>query len=108
MKFITLVSITLVAFSAMAADTIVDVSVTEKGFEPSKIEVTTENPVTLKITRKTDNTCSTSVQVPSQKIKLTELPLNKTVEIKLGKLAKGEIKFGCGMNMMDSAKIYVK
>lgn len=108
MKFIILTSIALIAFSTHAADTTVEVSVTEKGFEPSKIEVSTENPVTLKITRKTDNTCSTSVQIPSQKIKETELPLNKTVEIKLGKLAKGEIKFGCGMNMMDSAKIYVK
>jgi len=85
----------------------IEISVTEKGFVPNKIDVTTEHPVTLKITRKTDNTCSTSIQIPSHKIK-KELPLNKTVEIKLGQLDKGEIRFGCGMNMMDSGKIYVK
>ena len=104
-KFVLVVS--AFSLSAMAKDTIVDISVTEKGFVPSKIDVTTENPVILKITRTTEDTCSTSVQIPSHKIK-KELPLNQMVEISLGKLAKGEIKFGCGMNMMDSAKIYVK
>ena len=108
MKFVKLVLVvSAFSLSAMAKDTIVDISVTEDGFVPSKIDVTTENPVILKITRTSDDTCSTSVQIPSHKIKM-KLPLNQMVEIILGKLAKGEIKFGCGMNMMDSAKIYVK
>lgn len=112
MKFLGLVLLTsfcgLGSFAADAAkDTVVEITVTEKGFQPNSIDVAPGNPVTLKLTRTTDNTCSTSVQIPSLKIK-KELPLNKTVDIKLGKLAKGEIKFGCGMNMMDSGKIYVK
>lgn len=108
MKFAKVfIVISILSLSATAKDKIVEISVTEKGFVPSKVDVATEDPVILKITRTTDNTCSTSVQIPSHKIK-KELPLNKTIEISLGKLEKGEIKFGCGMNMMDSGKIYVK
>lgn len=95
------------SYSKESIGVVVNLEVTENGFQPNKIDITPDTPVTLKITRKTDNTCSTSIQIPSKKIK-KELPLNKTVEIDLGKLSKGEIRFGCGMNMMDSGKIYVK
>jgi plastocyanin domain-containing protein len=61
----------------------------------------------LSITRKTDTTCAKQIQVPTKKVNV-DLPLNKTVTIALGKLEKGEIRFGCGMNMMESGKILVK
>ncbi|AZZ37347.1 cupredoxin domain-containing protein [Bdellovibrio sp. qaytius] len=85
----------------------VEISVTSKGFEPNAIDVAPGVPVVLQVTRKTDDTCAQQIQIPSKNIKV-DLPLNKTVKIKLGKLVKGEIRFGCGMNMMDSGKIYVK
>lgn len=85
----------------------VDILVTSKGFEPNSIDVTPGVPVVLQVTRKTDDTCSQQIQIPSKNIKV-DLPLNKTVKIELGKLEKGEIRFGCGMNMMDGGKIYVK
>lgn len=100
-------TLSVFAESSKIEPTIVNVIVSEKGFEPNKIDVSPNSSVLMKITRKTDNTCSTSIQIPSLKVK-RELPLNKTVEISLGKLAKGEIKFGCGMNMMDSGRIYVQ
>lgn len=75
-------------------------SVTEKGFEPSSIDVKPGVHLVLKITRKTDSTCATQVQIPSQKIK-KDLPLNKEVSIEIGKLEKGEIRFACGMNMLE-------
>ena len=86
---------------------VINLTVTEKGFEPNKIDVAPETPVKLNIVRKTNDTCSTSIQIPSLKIK-KDLPLQKTVSIELGKLTKGEIRFGCGMNMMDGGMIYVK
>ena len=46
------------------------------------------------------------IQVPSKKVKL-DLPLNKSVQVDLGKLEKGEIRFGCGMNMMAGGRILV-
>ena len=84
-----------------------EVSVTEKGFEPSELKAKAGVPVVLRITRKTDSTCSTQIQVPAKKIKM-ELPLNKTVEVAIGSLAKGEIRFGCGMNMMQGGQILVQ
>lgn len=98
---------TNITYAKGLKDVVVEMSVTESGFQPNKVDVTPEVPITLKITRKTDNTCSTSIQIPSLKIK-RDLPLNKPIEIQLGKLSKGEIRFGCGMNMMDSGKIYIK
>jgi plastocyanin domain-containing protein len=84
----------------------VNLSVTEKGFEPSSIDVKPGVPVVLKVTRKTDATCATQVQIPSHKIK-RDLLLNKEVSIEIGKLEKGEIRFACGMNMLEG-KIIIK
>lgn len=97
---------------ALAAETqskkTIQIEVTEKGFVPSSIDVKPGTDVTLVVTRKTDSTCATNIQVPVKNIKNTDLPLNKPVTIALGVLTKGEIKFGCGMNMMDSGNIHVK
>ena len=84
----------------------IEIQVTEKGFEPSSIDVKPGSSITLVVTRKTDSTCATEIQVPSKKIKKS-LPLNQAVKIDLGKLDKGEIRFGCGMNMV-SGKIFVR
>lgn len=85
---------------------IVDLQVTEKGFEPSTVDVKPGMPVTLKVTRKTDATCAKQIKIQSKNIK-KDLPLNKTVTIALGKLDIGEIRFGCGMDMV-SGNIFVK
>ena len=98
------------SFFAMAKSTdtkTVEIKVTSKGFEPNAIDISPKLPVVLKVTRTTDDTCSQQIQIPSKNIKV-DLPLNKTVKIELGKLEKGEIRFGCGMNMMDAGMIYVK
>lgn len=102
-----ILALSTTSYAKQSKDLMVDLKVTEDGFQPKKIDITPDTPVILRITRKTDNTCSTSIQVPSKKI-TKELPLNKTVQISLGRLSKGEIRFGCGMNMMDSGMIYVK
>lgn len=78
----------------------IELLVTEKGFEPSQIDVKPGTAVTLNVTRKTDSTCATAIQIPSKKIK-KDLPLNKTVSVNLGKLEKGEIRFACGMDMVS-------
>lgn len=77
---------------------VIDLKVTEKGFEPEKIEVNAGSDVVLKITRTTDSTCAKAIKISSKNIK-KDLPLNKTVEVDLGKLEKGDIKFACGMDM---------
>lgn len=109
MKKLALVSLFMLSANAWATDKeqVIKIEVTEKGFQPSSIDVKPNIPVILQITRTTDSTCATDVQIPIKKIK-KDLPLNKMVTIEIGKLEKGEIKFGCGMNMMDSGMIHVK
>lgn len=85
---------------------VVEVTVTEQGFEPNQIQAKPGVPVLLRVTRKAEVTCATEIEVPKMKIS-KKLPLNQTVEVKLGKLEKGEIRFGCGMRMMIGGKIFV-
>jgi len=81
-------------------------SVTEKGFEPKELKVKPDVPVVLHITRKTNGTCAREIVVPSKNIKV-ELPMNKEVVVNIGKLQKGEIKFGCAMEMMVGGVMFV-
>ena len=76
----------------------IQVQVTENGFEPSRIQVEHDQPVTLLVTRKTDQTCATEIVVPSRGI-TQSLPLNQTVRVALGPLKTGEVAFACGMDM---------
>lgn len=82
----------------------VEVKVTDNGYEPSQIKVAAGTDVQLKITRTSDLTCAKGIQFPSKHIK-EDLPLNKTVTIDLGELKKGELKFGCLMNMMETGVV---
>jgi plastocyanin domain-containing protein len=78
---------------------VIQLRVTEKGFEPNQIDARPGTKVTLNVTRETDSTCATAIQIPSKKIR-KDLPLNKAVQIDIGKLEKGEIRFACGMGMV--------
>ena len=86
---------------------VVKIRVTEKGFEPSQIDLKPGTPVTLQITRMTDVTCAKKIQIPSLKI-VKDLPLHQKVIIQLGKLEKGQIRFGCMMDLMIDGQITVK
>ncbi len=76
---------------------IVEIKVTESGFEPSSIDVKSGDNVKLKVTRTTDATCATEMKVKNVKKKL---PLNEPVTIDLGKIKKGSLGFSCGMDML--------
>lgn len=93
--------------TAAGAAQIIDVAVTEDGFVPPSINAPAGRDLTLRVTRKTDNTCALKIQVPSKKLKIA-LPLNKPVDLKIGKLEKGKISFGCGMGMMIGGVILVE
>lgn len=81
------------------AGTSYDVSVTEKGFEPSKLELKVGETSTLNITRKVKVTCAKKLTIPSMNIE-KKLPLNKTVAVEVTPTEKGEVKFGCAMDQM--------
>lgn len=84
----------------------VEMTVTEKGFEPQNLRVKKGEPVTLIITRKTDATCATEVTVEGTKIK-TPLPLNEAVTVTFTPDKSGKLKYGCAMNKMVGGVITV-
>ena len=83
----------------------IEIEITEKGFRPSSVEVTTAVPVELVFTRRTNNTCATEVVLPTQKIKKA-LPLNEPVSVVVTP-AKEDVAFACGMNMLRG-KLVIK
>jgi plastocyanin domain-containing protein len=77
----------------------VELSVTDKGFEPSNIAVKKGEPLHLVVTRKTDQTCATSIDIKDAGIR-KDLPLNKPVTIDFTPEKAGEIRYACGMGMI--------
>jgi plastocyanin domain-containing protein len=75
------------------------IAVTDTGFAPGTLTIPAGRPVTLVVTRKTDQTCAKEIVFPDQKIRKS-LPLNQAVEIALPSSPRGEIDYVCGMDML--------
>lgn len=101
-KFMLVLCLSLAGLVAQAKDQVIEIKSTANGFEPEKIEVSSEEPVVLKVTRTSDDTCATDILIKEKKVN-QKLPLNETVTINLGKLKKGEVKFSCSMNMVKGS-----
>jgi plastocyanin domain-containing protein len=76
----------------------VAITVDENGFHPDAVAAKAGQPVTLVMTRTSDQTCAKEVVIPSLS-KRMELPLNHPVELQLAAQQKGDIQFACGMDM---------
>lgn len=80
----------------------IEITVTEKGFEPEQIKVAAKKPVTLVFRRTTDKTCAKQVVIKvsdTQKIE-KDLPLNKTVEVSATFPKSGQLSYTCSMDMI--------
>ncbi len=78
------------------------VAVTDKGFEPDKLEVKKGQPVELVFTRTTDQTCIKEVILDTGSAKIQKpLPLNKPVTFKTKFAKAGDLKYACNMNMFS-------
>ncbi len=77
----------------------VELSVTTKGFEPSRVKLRKGELVKLVITRKTDDTCAREIVIPDENIR-AELPLGKAVTMALTPKRTGEIRYSCAMGMV--------
>ena len=89
-----------------AVGTRFEIAVTDSGFTPNSITVPAGKPITLVVTRKTDQTCAKEIVFSEQGIR-KPLPLNEAVEIALPASAKREISYVCGMSML-SGKVVVQ
>ncbi|MCP3101062.1 cupredoxin domain-containing protein [Myxococcus sp. K15C18031901] len=85
---------------------VVELSVTEKGYEPSPVTLKKGEPVKLVVTRKTDQTCATEVVMDGYDIN-TPLPLNQPVEITFTPKESGKLVYGCAMGKMISGVFMV-
>jgi len=85
---------------------VVELSVTEKGYEPSPVTLKKGEPVKLVVTRKTDLTCATEVVMEGYDIN-TPLPLNQPVEITFTPKESGKLVYGCAMGKMISGVFMV-
>lgn len=93
--------------AAAQQDGRIALSVTEKGFEPSPVQIEKGKPVTLVVTRTTDQTCATELTLPEYKIN-QKLPLNQPVEITFTPDKAGELVYGCAMDHMISGVLQVR
>ncbi len=84
----------------------VPIQVTERGFEPARIEVQKGTNATLVFTRVTENTCAKDLIINENGAHL-ELPLNEPVRIGLGTV-NGRIPFACGMKMVTGEVVAVQ
>jgi plastocyanin domain-containing protein len=92
--------------ASAAGPRVVELSVTEKGYEPSPVTLTKGQPVKLVVTRKTDQTCATEVVMDGYDIN-TPLPLNQPVEIAFTPKESGQLVYGCAMGKMISGVFMV-
>ena len=87
-------------------DNRVELTVTEHGFEPSPVHVSRGLPVTLVVTRTTDQTCATELIVPGTTVNVP-LPLGTPVTITFVPPKSGALRYGCAMQMMVSGVLLV-
>ena len=102
-----LVGGTALAKDAPAKEQVVDMQVTGEGFVPASVKVKKDQPVVLKITRKTDKTCATEIEIDEHGIS-QKLPLNETVAVKFTPKATGQLKYGCAMGKMIGGVLTVE
>jgi len=86
----------------------VDIKVTDDGFVPREIKVKKGQPTTLVFTRVTDSTCITAIDIPDEKVKELQLPLNKAVTLTVTPKKKGVEKFHCSAMGMGDGKLIVE
>lgn len=84
----------------------VPIQVTDRGFEPARIEVQKGTNATLVFTRVTENTCAKDVVIHENGAHL-DLPLNQPVRVGLGTV-NGRIPFACGMKMVTGEVVAVQ
>jgi plastocyanin domain-containing protein len=86
----------------------VEMKVTDDGFVPREIKVKKGQPTTLVITRVTDGTCITAIDIPDEKVKEFQLPLNKAVSLTVTPKKAGVEKFHCSAMGMGDGKLIVE
>jgi plastocyanin domain-containing protein len=78
----------------------VKITVTKNGYEPWRVPARAGVPLTLVVTRTTDETCATEVVLPEYGIE-RKLPLGEPVTITFTPTRTGELRYTCAMKMFQ-------
>jgi plastocyanin domain-containing protein len=78
----------------------VRISVGKNGYEPWRIEARAGVPLTLVVTRTTDETCATELVLPEYGID-RKLPLGEPVTITFTPSRTGTLRYSCAMRMFQ-------
>ncbi|HEY6101520.1 MAG TPA: cupredoxin domain-containing protein [Anaeromyxobacter sp.] len=78
----------------------VRITVTKNGYEPFRVQATRGRPLTLVLTRTTDETCATEIVIPDAGI-TRDLPLGQPVTITFTPERTGELRYSCAMRMFQ-------
>jgi plastocyanin domain-containing protein len=81
-------------------DAPIAVTAGKNGFEPWKITARQGKPLTLVVTRTTDETCATEIVIPEAGIE-QPLPLLRPVTITFTPARSGELRYSCAMKMFQ-------
>ena len=92
--------------AARSVSGVQEITVTSKGFEPTRIEVPPSKPVVLRFVRKVQETCADAVEVQGDPVRHM-LPLNTPIDVKVNAPASGELAFACPMNMYRGSIVVV-
>jgi plastocyanin domain-containing protein len=76
----------------------VRITVTKNGYEPAHVPATRGKPLTLVVTRTTDETCATEIVIPEANVS-KDLPLGQPVTITFTPERSGELRYSCAMQM---------
>jgi plastocyanin domain-containing protein len=97
-KLLVAVALATTAGCTSAGPKVIQVAVTEAGFQPGAITIRAGQDAVLMMTRKTDHTCAKEAIVTETGRKY-ELPLNKPVRIDLTMVGPGTVHYSCAMGM---------
>ena len=78
----------------------VRITVTKNGYEPWRVEARRGVPLTLVVTRTTDETCATELVLPEYGID-QKLPLGQPVTITFTPARTGTLRYSCAMKMFQ-------
>lgn len=92
------------AADAKKAGKTVQMTVTEDGYLPARIEARKGEPLTLVITRKTERTCATELVIKEYGVN-QPLPLGKAVTVTFTPSKSGQVKYACGMDMISGTLV---
>lgn len=83
-----------------AAGEPVRITVTRNGYEPWRVEAKAGVPLTLVVTRTSDDTCATELVLPEYGID-RKLPLGQPVTITFTPTRTGTLRYACAMKMFQ-------